>query len=222
MNTKYIVPAVFIVVAVAILGVSGYLYYQYYGSPRCEACGMIITPEMDANIYMIDVDTNQRIETCCPGCMLRSVAAHPNVHIEIMDSWYGSLAPKTVIEIRNSTVVSVTPDSARILLGAKIVKGCANNRFAINETSVQLLLQNGYNPANPLAVFKNTLPNGTPVVTVSAALPGLITTGVQYVPPSNAFLIGMLVIGIAVLLLSVVAWRKLLKPTSPQPKIGSS
>jgi hypothetical protein len=222
MNTKYIVPAVFIIVAAAILGASGYLYNQYYGTPRCEACGMIITPEMEANIYMVDVNTNQRIWTCCPGCMLRSVAAHPNVHIEIMDGWYGAAAAKTVIEIRNSSVVSVNPSTARILPGAKIVKGCANNRFAINETSAQLLLQNGYNPSNPLTVFKNTLPNGTQVVPVSAALPGMITTGIQYVPPSNAFLIAMIAIGVAVLLLSVVAWRKLLKPAPPKPQIGST
>jgi hypothetical protein len=222
MNTKYVVPVVFIIVAAAILGASGYLYYQYYGSPRCEACGMIITPEMEANIYMKDVSTNQRVWTCCAGCMLRSVAAHHDVHIEVMDSWYGLASEKTVIEIRNSSVLSVTPDTARLLLGAKIVKGCANNRWAINDTSAQLLIQNGYNPSNPLTVFKNTLPNGTPIVMASAALPGLITTGVQYVPPSNTFLIAMIVIGVAVLLLSVVAWRKLIKPASPKPQIGST
>jgi hypothetical protein len=222
MNTKYIVPIVFVIVAAAIMGASGYLYYQYYGSPRCEACGMIITPEMEANIYMLDVNTNQRVWTCCAGCMLRSVAAHHDVHIEVMDSWYGAAAPKTVIEIRNSSVLSVTPDTARLLPGAKIVKGCANNRFAINETSAQLLLQNGYNPANPLTVFKNTLPNGTQIVSVSAALPGMMTTGIQYVPPSNTFLIAMIAIGVAVLLLSIVAWRKLIKPASPKPLVGST
>ncbi len=209
---KYLVPAVFIIVAVVILGASGYLYLQYYGSPRCEACGMIITPEMHASIIMTDVDTGQRIWTCCPGCMLRSVAAHSNVHIEIYDDWYGKQVAPAVIEIRNKTVVSVTPETSRILLGAKIIKGCANNRFAMNETSAQLLLQNGYNPANPIAIFKNPLPNGTPVVTPAAALPGLLQTGIQYVPPSNMFLGAMIGLGIVVLVLSFVAWRKLIKP----------
>jgi hypothetical protein len=222
MNTKYVIPAVFIIVAAVILGASGYLYYQYYGSPRCEACGMIITPEMEANIYMLDTNTNQRVWTCCAGCMLRSVAAHHDVHIEIMDSWYGSSAPDTVIEIRNSSVLSITPDTGRLLLGAKIVKGCANNRFAINDTSAQLLIQNGYNAANPLTVFKNPLPNGTPIVAVSAALPGMITTGIAYVPPSNLFLVAMIVVGVAVLLLSIVAWKKLIKPATPKPQTGST
>ncbi|TDA40140.1 MAG: hypothetical protein DSO08_00420 [Candidatus Methanomethylicota archaeon] len=148
MKGRYIMVGVFVVVALLLIGTGGYYYYTYYGTPRCEACGMIITPEMDANIKMIDLDTNQRVWTCCPGCMLRSVVAHPNVHIEALDSWYGTSAPKIVIEIRNGSVVSVTPDTARILLGSKVVKSCANNRIAINETSAALLLQYGWNRDN--------------------------------------------------------------------------
>lgn len=212
MKGKYIIVGVFVVVALLLISTGGYYYYTYYGTPRCEACGMIITPEMDANIKMIDLDTNQRVWTCCPGCMLRSVVAHPNVHIEALDSWYGTSAPKIVIEIRNGQVVSVTPDTARILLGSKIVKSCANNRIAINETSVELLLKNGWNPNNPLAVFKNQLPEGTPVLTVAQALPGLKQMGIQYVPPSPAFLGSIVVIGVVVLIIGILAWRKLAAP----------
>ncbi|MEM3365115.1 MAG: hypothetical protein QXM93_01705 [Candidatus Methanomethyliaceae archaeon] len=212
MKGNYIIAGVFVVVALVLIGTGGYYYYTYYGTPRCEACGMIITPEMDANIKMIDLNTNQRVWTCCPGCMLRSVAAHPNVHIEALDSWYGTAAPKIVIEIRNGEVVSVSPETARILLGSKIVKSCANNRIAINETSAALLLQNGWNPNNPLAVFKNPLPEGTPVLTVTQALPGLKQMGIQYVPPSAAFLGSIVVIGIVVLLIGIFAWKKLVAP----------
>ncbi|MBS7619015.1 hypothetical protein KEJ25_10615, partial [Candidatus Bathyarchaeota archaeon] len=142
MKGKYIMAGLFVVVALLLIGTGGYYYYTYYGTPRCEACGMIITPEMDANFKVIDVNTNQRVWVCCAGCMLRVVAAHPNVHIEALDSWYGTSAPKIIIEIRNGEVASVTPDTARILLGSKIVKSCANNRIAINQTSAELLLQN--------------------------------------------------------------------------------
>ncbi len=216
MKGKYIMLGVFVVVALLLIGTGGYYYYTYYGTPRCEACGMIITPEMDANIKMIDVDTNQRVWTCCPGCMLRSVAAHPNVHIEALDSWYGTSAPKIVIEIRDGSVVSVTPDTARILLGSKVVKSCANNRIAINETSAALLLQYGWNRDNPLAVFKNELPEGTPVLTVAQALPGLKQMGIQYVPPSATFLGSIVVVGVAVLIIGILAWKKLAAPP-PKP-----
>ncbi|MBC7113590.1 MAG: hypothetical protein H5T34_06220 [Candidatus Methanomethyliales bacterium] len=219
MKGKYIVLGIFVVVALLLIGTGGYYYYTYYGTPRCEACGMIITPEMDANIKMIDLDTNQRVWTCCPGCMLRSVAAHPNMHIEALDSWYGTSAPKIVIEIRDGSVVSVTPDTARILLGAKIVKSCANNRIAINETSAALLLQYGWNQNNPLAVFKNELPEGTPVLTVAQALPGLKQTGIQYVPPSATFLGSIVVIGVAVLIIGVLAWKKLTVPPSKPAQV---
>jgi hypothetical protein len=216
MKGRYIMVGVFVVVALLLIGTGGYYYYTYYGTPRCEACGMIITPEMDANIKMIDLDTNQRVWTCCPGCMLRSVVAHPNVHIEALDSWYGTSAPKIVIEIRNGSVVSVTPDTARILLGSKVVKSCANNRIAINETSAALLLQYGWNRDNPLAVFKNELPQGTPVLTVAQALPGLKQIGIQYVPPSAAFLGSIVVIGVVVLIIGILAWKKLGVPP-PKP-----
>ena len=216
MKGRYIMVGVFVVVALLLIGTGSYYYYTYYGTPRCEACGMIITPEMDANIKMIDLDTNQRVWTCCPGCMLRSVVAHPNVHIEALDSWYGTSAPKIVIEIRNGSVVSVTPDTARILLGSKVVKSCANNRIAINETSAALLLQYGWNRDNPLAVFKNELPQGTPVLTVAQALPGLKQMGIQYVPPSAAFLGSIVVIGVVVLIIGILAWKKLGVPP-PKP-----
>ncbi|MEN3006108.1 MAG: hypothetical protein ABC505_00840 [Candidatus Methanosuratincola petrocarbonis] len=212
MKKSIIMPLVFVIVAAAIIGSSAYLYFQYYATPRCEACGMLITPEMDRNIVMVDADTGQRIWTCCAGCMLRSIAAHPNVNITALDSWYGTSAPSIQIIIRNGSVVSVTPDTARILLGAKIVASCANNRIAINQTSVDLLLANGWNPNNPLAVFKSPLPNGTPVVTVSGALPGLVQKGISYVPPSMTFIGGIALVGILVLVFGLVAWKKLSVP----------
>ena len=212
MKKSIIMPLVFVIVAAAIVGSSAYLYFQYYATPRCEACGMLITPEMDRNIVMIDVDTGQRVRTCCPGCMLRSVAAHPNVNITALDSWYGTSAPSIQIIIRNGSVVSVTPDTARILLGTKVVQSCANNRIAINQTSIDLLRENGWNPNNPLAVFKNPLPNGTPVVTVAGALPGLVQKGISYVPPSMTFIGGIALVGILVLVFALVAWKKLSAP----------
>ncbi|MCX8182421.1 MAG: hypothetical protein N3D12_04825 [Candidatus Methanomethyliaceae archaeon] len=222
MKGKYIIVGVFVAVALLLIGTGGYYYYNYYGTPRCEACGMIITSEMDANIKIIDLNTNQRVWTCCPGCMLRSVAAHPNIHIEALDSWYGTSAPKIVIEIRNGEVVSANPETARILLGSKVVKSCANNRIAINETSAALLLKNGWNPNNPLAVFKNTVPEGTPVLTVAQSLPGLKQMGIQYVPPSAAFLGGIVVIGVLVLLMGILAWKKLVVHSTKQTNAPQS
>jgi ABC-type antimicrobial peptide transport system permease subunit len=209
--------AIFAVVAIVIIGIGVYYFYTYYGVPRCEACGMLITPEMDANFKVIDVNTNQRVWVCCPGCMLRVVAAHPNVHIEALDSWYGTSAPKIIIEIRNGTVVSVDPPTTKILLGSAITNSCSSNRIAINDTSVELLLKYGYNDKNPLTVFKTQLPAGTPVLTIDQALPRLKAKGIAYVPPSMAFIISIIVIGIVILIVGAFTYKKLVKP-KPTPK----
>lgn len=216
MVKKYIPVITFVAIAVVLIGVGSYYYYIYYGIPRCPVCGMLITPEMMENFIVIDVTTNQRLYVCCPGCALRLVAAYPNLHIEMLDSWYGKAAPKIVIEIRNGSVVSVTPESARILLGGKITGSCSHNRIAINETSIALLLKNGWNPDNPLTVFKTTLPEGTPVPTIHAALPGLKEKGIAYVPPSPLFLGSIIIAGIVVLIIAALSWRRITKIT-PKP-----
>ena len=218
-----LVFVIFIVIAIAMIGIGGYYYYTYYGVPRCPACGMIITPEMDANYKVIDVTTNQRIYTCCPGCMLRLVAAYPNLHIEALDSWYGTAAPKIIIEIRNGSVISVDPPTTRLLLGAAITNSCSSNRIAINETSVELLLKYGYNDKNPLTVFKTQLPANTPVRTIEQALPGLKAKGIAYVPPSMAFIASIIIIGIIILIIGIFTYKKLVKPmskpTTPSTKL---
>lgn len=205
---RYIPAIAFTVVAIAFIVVGAYYYYVYYGVPRCPACGMLITAEMMENFYIVDVGTGQRLYACCPGCMLRLVAKWPDLHIEALDSWYGKAASKIIIEIRNGTVVSVIPESTRLLLGARITKSCSHNRIAINETSVGLLLEKGYNPNNPVTVFKTQLPEGTPVVTIGAALPGLKEMGIAYTPPPLLLIIGIVIVGIAILVVSIIAWRK--------------
>ncbi len=204
-----ILPIAFVAVALVLVGASGYLYYEYYGKPRCEACGMIITPEMDANFQITDTSSNKELHACCAGCALRLVAAHPDIHIEALDSWYGSPV-KAVIDIRGGNVSSVSPNSTVIILGSKISGGCASNRIAVNETSAQLLVQNGYSSTNPLTVFRTAVPEGAPVLSIAQALTPLKEKGIQYVPPSPVFVGSIAVAGIAVLLIGVVAWKKLL------------
>jgi hypothetical protein len=209
-----VAPLVFITIALVLVGVSGYYYNEYYGKPRCEACGMIITSEMSLNYVVTDTITNQKVYACCPGCMLRVVAAHPNVHIDAFDSWYGTAAPTIQIDIVNKTVTNVSPSSTLIVLGSKISGGCVSNRIAINQTTAQLLVQNGYNTSNPLSPFKTEVPTGAPLMNVSATLTAMLVKGIAYVPPSSTLLIGIIVAGILVLLLGLVAWKKLLPSTA--------
>jgi xanthine/uracil permease len=84
----------------------------------------------------------------------------------------------------------------------------------MNQTTAKLLVQNGYNASNPLSPFKTDVPAGAPLLNVSAALTAMLMKGIAYVPPSSALLIGIIIAGVLVLLLGLVAWKKLLPPTT--------
>lgn len=205
---------VVIIVAVLLVGASGYLFYQEFSRSRCEACGMMITAASDANYRIEDTSTNQKLYACCSGCMLRLAAAHPDMHIDALDSWYGGSAPTISIDIADGNVSSVNPDTTRIILGSKVTNSCASNRIAINQTSADLLLANGYNADNPLSPFETTVPSGAPKLTVQQAIVPLKAKGITYTPPSPITMYAAVVAGVAVLVIGVIAWKKLL-PTKP-------
>jgi len=205
---------VFVVIAALLVGTSGYLFYQDYSRSRCEACGMAISAESNINYRIYDTSTNQRLWACCSGCMLRLAAAHPDLHIDALDSWYGESAQKISIDIADGNVSSVSPNTALIILGSKITNSCVSNRIAINQTSAQLLLVNGYNSNNPLSPFKTSVPAGAPLLTAQKALVPLKAKGIQYSPPSPLMMYGAAIAGIAVLVIGIIAWKKLL-PTKP-------
>lgn len=206
---------VFAVVALLLVGTSGYLFYEYYGKPRCEACGMYISKESDTNYKIYDTSTNQRVWACCSGCMLRLAATHLNLHVEALDSWYGEFAQKISIDITNGNVSSVSPNTTLIVLGSKITNSCVSNRVALNQTSAQLLIVNGYNADNPLTPFKTSVPAGAPLLTTQQALVPLTAKGIQYSPPSTLIMYGAALAGIAVLVTGIVAWKKLLSTSKP-------
>jgi len=204
----------FIVVASLLIGTSGYLFYQDYSRSRCEACGMVVSAESDINYKIYDTSTNQRLWACCSGCMLRLAAAHPDLHVDALDSWYGESAQGISIDIADGNVSSVSPNTAFIILGSKVTNSCVSNRIALNQTSAQLLLVNGYNANNPLSPFKTSVPAGAPLLTTQQALVPLKAKGIQYSPPSPLMMYGTSLAGVAVLVIGIIAWRKL-SPTKP-------
>jgi hypothetical protein len=205
---------VFVVVAALLIGASGYLFYQQYSRPRCEACGMGISAESEANYSIYDASTNERLWACCSGCMLRLAAAHPDLDIDALDSWYGESAQKISIDIVDGNVSSVSPNTALIVLGSKVTNSCVSNRIALNQTSAQLLLDNGYNANNPLSPFKTSVPAGAPLLTVQKALVLLKAKGITYNPPSPLTMYAAAIAGVAVLVIGIIAWKML--PTKPK------
>jgi hypothetical protein len=213
-NMKSFILVGVIVVAALLVGASGYLFYQDYSRPRCEACGMVISAESDANYRINDTSTDQKLWACCSGCMLRLAAAHPDMHIDALDSWYGESVQKISIDIADGSVSSVSPDTALIVLGSKVTNSCVSNRIALNQTSAQLLRDNGYNADNPLSPFKTEVPATAPLLTVQQALVPLKAKGITYTSPSPITMYAAAIVGVAVLVIGITAWKKLL-PTKP-------
>jgi len=116
-----------------------------------------------------------------------------------------------VIDAReHGNVVTVVPDTARILLGAMVVKSCANNRIAYNDTAAQALLTHGYSQ-NTMTYQQHPLPEGTPIMPVPMAAPMLATKmGIAYVPPTPWLIVGFVVVGIVILAGSFAAYKKLM------------
>lgn len=200
----------FIAIAVVIFGLTGIVYYQQYGITRCEVCGMEIMPEMDEHFIIHDTQDN-RMHACCIGCALRlldPVKGHEEIRIETFCDYYGPNYKIIIDAEEHGNVTTVTPDTARILLGAKVVQSCANNRIAYNQAAVDGLLEKGYSEYT-MSYQHIPLPEGTPVVMIPMAAPMLAAKGIAYTPPSPLTPTLLLIVGIIVLVGSFVSYKKL-------------
>jgi hypothetical protein len=110
----------------------------------------------------------------------------------------------------HGNTVSVTPATARLLLGAKIVRSCVNNRFAYNQEAVDGLLRKGYTEYT-MTWQQHPLPEGTPVMEIPKATPALANGGITYVAPSQIMPMILGAVGALTLGGSLLAYKKLTK-----------
>ncbi|MHC1589395.1 MAG: hypothetical protein ACXQTQ_00340 [Candidatus Hecatellaceae archaeon] len=203
--------------AVIMFGVTGYLYYQYYGIPRCPACGMLITPEMDEHfkIYTEGWGKGERVHACCIGCVLRLLDPErgwDELYVETFCDYYGPDHPIRIHVWNHGKSCEVDPPTAKILLGAKITKSCASNRIAYDDEAAKKLLEVGYTKYT-MEYQHCSLPEGCPVLPVCKAAPMLAEkVGIAYVPPSPIVPASFAIIGIVILLFSIVMYRRATVP----------
>ncbi len=151
-----------------------------YQADICPACGMTITPEMDEHLVITDGEGN-RLHACCIGCALRlldPVYGWEEVHIKTFCDWYGPDHPITIDAYDYGQRVEFTPDTVKILLGAKATMACRSNRIAYDQTAVDELLKNNYHPENTMSYQRCELPEkGTyPIAPPSKLAPILAST----------------------------------------------
>jgi len=216
-KTSKTLVAGLIIVAVIMFGATGYLYYQYYGIPRCPACGMLITPEMDEHfkIYTEGWGKGERLHACCIGCVLRLLDPErgwDELYIETFCDYYGPDHPIRIHVWNHGKNCEVDPPTAKVLLGAKIVKSCALNRIVYDDYAAEQLLKIGYTE-HTMKYQHVALPEGTPVIPPCKCAPMLAEkVGIAYVPPSPMIPASFAIIGIVILLVSIVMYRRAAVP----------
>ncbi len=200
---------------VVLLGGASYEYYQsYVAVPKhCEACGMAIMPEMEQHLLIRDELTGQQVYACCQGCALKladPVRGRKEYTIQTFCDYFGPERKITINVKDHGNSVTVDPVTARLLLGAKVVKSCANNRFAYNQEAVDGLLKKGFTQYT-MTWQQHPLPEGTPVMEIPKATPVLANGGITYVAPSPIMPMIIAVAGALTLGGSLLAYRKLTK-----------
>jgi len=209
-NRMKILFIALLITAVMIFVVAGALYFQQYSILRCEACGMNITPEMQQHIRIQDANGNRHY-ACCQACMLRLLdqkRGHEQLTIETFCDYYGPDYKITINAKKHGNLTTVTPDTARILLGAKVVPSCANNRIAWNQTAVEGLLGQGYT-SYTMGYQQNPLPPGTPVESIDKLAVMMAQKGISYVAPTPLMPTLLAVVGVVMIAGSFMAYRKM-------------
>ena len=199
-----------IIAGVGVVGVSGYTIYQQTSEIHCEACGMIITPEIQQHIDIVD-GSGAAHYACCQGCMFRLLDqknGYSSLHIETYCDYYGPEYKITIDCTQNGNYTVSTPNTAVILFGGKIVPSCANNRIAYNSTAADRLISEGYS-AYTMSWQKNPLPEGTPVMPAAMVAPNLAQKGISYTPPALTIPLLLGGVGLVVLLISGLTIRNM-------------
>ena len=184
---------------------------QIQGNKICEQCGMIVSPDAQVR-YIVSDQTSAIHYVECFMCALNLVNAYSEVHIVTSCDWYG---PNYVIMVDSKNFgkeVTVNPPTAMFLNGGS----CVINRAAYNQTAADALLANGYSDYT-LIDQHYTLPSGTKVVSViNAALEyGQISSGGQ-TAQTGTVLIAVAAIGGIIIVVSVLAFRRLRSPQEPK------
>lgn len=162
-------------VAVTVSGPLGTMFPEYkinyFGAPAgwtaspsrpdgCETCAMVSPAGAEDRMGIWTPDGEQHL-ACCPMCALKMVKFYDDLYME----WKCDVTGKQiVIEIRNKEVVSVSPETARVIVGGT---GCMSNKHAYDDAAVQTLLA--------------TAPEGAKVKTVGQAL--TMAKSMPFTPP---------------------------------------
>jgi len=170
---------------------------------QCEICGMDVTPESQARYRVTDGNGNVHYVECFM-CALQGIKLYQTVNIQTYCDWYGPNYPITINSTNYGQNVIVTPSTAMFLRGGS----CVTARAAYNQTAADNLLANGYSQfTSPEQQY--ALPSTTQVKTVNDAIYAWYVQPKATTTPTNLILALAVVAGVVVVVMSVVAYKKI-------------
>ncbi len=146
------------------------LTYGQMDTKPCDSCGMALDATGQARFKITDAANNLHV-ACCPVCALKLVKTYGELTITSFCDYNGPSYPITINAKQSGSVLTITPQSALIILGG----GCAKNRLVYNAAAADALLAP---PNSGTSQWLSPMQNAT--VLPSATRIGLAQAVLQY------------------------------------------
>jgi hypothetical protein len=170
---------------------------------QCEACGMDVTPESQTRYKITDGTGNVHYVECFM-CAMQLVNDYETLKIQTYCDWYGPNYPITIDTSNYGKTVSDSPSTSIYLRGGS----CVTARVAYNQTAADNLIANGFSQfTSPEQQY--ALPSTTQVKLVNDAISTWYANADVTAAPSSLMLILALAVGVALIVGSVFAFKKL-------------
>jgi len=173
---------------------------------ECEVCGMDVTAESQTRYKVADGNGNVHYVECFM-CALSLVNDYETLHVDTYCDWYGPNYPIVIDSSNFGRVVTVNPPNAMFLRGGS----CVTARAAYNQTAVDSLLANGFSQYTS-PEQKYALPSNTEVKSVVDAIKTWYAEPNKTDSPTSLVLILTVIVGVAIILGAIFAYRKLSPP----------
>lgn len=192
--------------ALILLSSAGLLLVQAQAENRqCETCPMTVDAEAQEHFKVYDGDGNRHwVE--CTGCTFKLLKTYDSLHVETFCDWYGPEYPITIDISQHGAVATVNPPTVLLLVGG----GCTGNRIAYNQTAADELLSKGFS-SYTMHMMQQILPANTNVTTVSAKAMTFAASSIDETPQNYLAPAIVAVVGVAVIVVAAVAYKKMKK-----------
>jgi len=199
--------ALFLISILSILALSNVSFAQAQAevsTQDCETCPMLVNAEAQDHLRVYDEEGKTHYVECI-GCALKLLNTCDALHIETYCDWYGPDFAITIDINGSGANTIVDPPTATTLIGG----GCTGNRVAYNQTAADALLANGFSQYT-MTMMQQALPANTNVTSVTVrALTFAGNQDEQPEPQSPLLWILLTAVGIAVIVVSVIAFKKI-------------